>query len=204
VFDTQLGFGGNGDTGLRKTPNPAGGYCVTDGPFAMLQVRYFGLKISPHCLSRNFRNDTKTGHFSGELLSSEIMDEIMQEEDLLKFTLKLEGAPHNAIPFGIGGDFKSFNAPAGKFTQLACDKELTNIPQYPLFFLHHFQLDRLLWKWQQIRPAERKTYNTKKSKDAELRTSLKDKLVMGDLGTEILVADVIDTEGGLLCYKYDE
>jgi tyrosinase len=112
VFDTQLGFGGNGDITLHQSP--IGGYCVTDGPFAMLTARYIGLEISPHCLSRNFRNDTSTGHFTGAFIRPDIMEEILEEKDLLEFNLQLEDAPHNAIPYGIRGDFLSFNAPAGK------------------------------------------------------------------------------------------
>lgn len=112
MFDTQLGFGGNGDVMLEESI--VGGYCVTDGPFAMLPVRYVGLEVKPHCFSRNFRNDSATGHFSGDLVRPDVMDQIMQEEDFREFNLKLEDAPHNAIPFGIRGDFLSFNAPAGR------------------------------------------------------------------------------------------
>ena len=112
VFDAELGFGGNGDTALEEGP-VGGGHCVTNGPFAMTLARYVDLGVEPHCLSRNFRNDTKTGHFTGHLIRPELIQKTMEEEDLLLFTLKLESGPHNTIPFGIRGDFLSFNAPAG-------------------------------------------------------------------------------------------
>jgi tyrosinase len=91
---------------------------VTDGPFAMTIARYVDLETNPHCLSRNFRNDTKNGHFTGHLIRPELIAKTLEEDDLLLFTLKLESGPHNTIPFGIRGDFLSFNAPAGKFSFL--------------------------------------------------------------------------------------
>ena len=113
VFDGQLGFGGNGDPSLGESLI-GGGHCVTDGPFAMTTARYIDLKVHPHCLSRNFENSTSKGHFSGKLLRPESIANILDEDDLLAFTLRLEDEPHNTIPFGIRGDFLSFNAPAGK------------------------------------------------------------------------------------------
>lgn len=91
-----------------------GGRCVSDGPFAGLTARYVNLRTAPHCLSRNFRNDTATGHFSGDLIRPELIKHTLEEDDLLNFTLKLESGPHDTIPYGIRGDFMSFNAPAGK------------------------------------------------------------------------------------------
>jgi tyrosinase len=87
---------------------------VTDGPFAMTMARYVDLHTEPHCLSRNFRNDTGSGHFIGHLIRPELIEKTLAEDDLLLFTLKLESGPHNTIPMGIRGDFLSFNAPAGR------------------------------------------------------------------------------------------
>lgn len=108
-----MGFGGNGDIALEEGPI-AGGHCVTDGPFAMTMARYVDIHTEPHCLSRNFRNDTGSGHFTGHLIRPELIEKTLTEDDLLLFTLKLESGPHNTIPMGIRGDFLSFNAPAGR------------------------------------------------------------------------------------------
>ncbi|KAL2060132.1 hypothetical protein VTL71DRAFT_9954 [Oculimacula yallundae] len=167
VFDGQLGFGGNGDASLGES-EIGGGHCVTDGPFAMTVARYIDLKVHPHCLSRNFGNDTSIGHFTGKMIRPDVVEKILREDDLLDLTLKMEDAPHNAIPFGIRGDFLSFNAPAD-----------------PLFFLHHAQLDRLWWKWQQEKSTRRTEYNTRISKKSQDRTSLKDLISMGDLAPDV-------------------
>lgn len=137
VFDAQLGFGGNGDSALGESP-VGGGHCVTDGPFAMTLARYVGLEVKPHCLSRNFRNDTAIGRFTGHLIRPDLVNKYMDENDLLLFTLKLESGPHNTIPFGIRGDFLSFNAPAGKpslqngFPALANEKQI----RYSSYIMH--------------------------------------------------------------------
>lgn len=89
---------------------------MTDGPFAGLQVKYVGTNIEPHCLSRNFRNDSAPGHFTGHFLRPDIMDIVLNRDDFSRFVLDLEGAPHNTIPAGIRGDFLSFTAPAGEFS----------------------------------------------------------------------------------------
>jgi hypothetical protein len=83
---------------------------------AMVQkrcVRWVEVVVETHCFSRNFRNNTKNGHFTGHLIRPDLITKTMVEEDLLLFTLKLESGPHNTIPFGIRGDFLSFNTPAG-------------------------------------------------------------------------------------------
>ena len=84
----------------------------------MTFARYVGLDVKPHCLSRNFRNDTGSGHFTGHLIRPQLIESILNEDDLLLFTLKLESGPHNTIPSGIRGDFLSFNAPAGRLALL--------------------------------------------------------------------------------------
>ncbi|KAF8850040.1 Di-copper centre-containing protein [Acephala macrosclerotiorum] len=186
VFDRQLGFGSNGDSVLGESP-VGGGHCVTDGPFAMTLARYVGLEVKPHCLSRNFRNDTKTGHFTGHLIRPDLVEKYLDEDDLLLFTLKLETGPHNTIPFGIRGDFLSFNAPAD-----------------PLFFLHHAQLDRLWWKWQHIKPERRNSYSTMRSLKSDEMTSLNDLIKMDEMAEDMTVSKIIDTEQGLLCYSYED
>lgn len=74
----------------------------------------------------------------------------------------------------------------------------------PLFFLHHAQLDRLLWKWQNSSPTANKVYNAKISKDVKQTLSSKSVIEMGALAKNVVVGDIIDTKGGLLCYDYDD
>jgi tyrosinase len=79
----------------------------------------------------------------------------------------------------------------------------------PVFYLHHAQVDRLWWLWQQQDIESRaKTYqgprqNTRVHANESLTgSSLEDVLSLGNLSKPIRVHDVITTESEVLCYRY--
>ncbi len=73
----------------------------------------------------------------------------------------------------------------------------------PLFFLHHAQLDRMWWKWQLDSPQTRLFEYTGLPRFGSTReASLDDSLTYGGFIPDISVRKVMDTEGGLLCYRY--
>lgn len=83
---------------------------------------------------------------------------------------------------------------------------LTHRPD-PLFFLHHTQVDRLWWLWQQQNPSNRTMqYNGNHPSQPDgspgAPVSLNDKLPMGGLGAQGVVRDYMDTKSAKLCYKY--
>lgn len=190
IFDSTLGFGGNGNTG-RPVPDH-NAYCVDQDPFANLQTRYIGeqrhkgIHMVTNCLSRNFANHTSIAHFSGVALSAEHVTTLLSIDDYIGFLLAVEEGPHDAIPIGLGGDFKSMTAPSD-----------------PLFFLRHAQLDRLWWIWQNMRPERKYAYNGAASRSSNATASLDDVLFFKGLERDVTVSDIIDTQGDLLCYKYD-
>ena len=77
-------------------------------------------------------------------------------------------------------------------------------PTDPIFFLHHSQLDRLGWIWQRMKPERRYEYNGAASKSSDATASLDDMLFFRGLDLDVKVAYIIDTQGDLLCYKYDK
>jgi tyrosinase len=91
--------------------------------------------------------------------------------------------------------------------QLPPRSELTALD--PVFYLHHTQLDRLWWEWQQIDPTSRlyqflgptRNFQLFRNQTA-LDSSLDDKLYYGELDSAIQVKDVMSTETELLCYVY--
>lgn len=120
VFSNTTGFGGNGDpNGLESVSN---GHCVTDGPFADLQLPFYDGDDHVHCLSRGFVFNEKIlhGRTPGEGVRPSAIEKILSLPDFESFFLALENGPHNDIPTGIQGDFSSFTA-----------------PNDPIFFLHH-------------------------------------------------------------------
>ena len=186
VFDAKTGFGGDGEVGGKITVGRTG-RCVVDGPFAHNRVNYYDIKYSPHCLSRGFQNLVgDLGHIDGQDVSPQSVEEVLRAETYDKFVELMEGRLHDVIPFGIAGDFETFTAPYD-----------------PLFFLHHTQLDRLWWLWQQ-RSAERVlwAYGGHKSRHSMELASLEDDLEYKGLAGVVKVKEVMNTEKGVLCYRY--
>jgi hypothetical protein len=72
----------------------------------------------------------------------------------------------------------------------------------PIFFLHHTQLDRIWWRWQQIDPSHQMQYLGPAKHHSNETASLNDILLMGDLAPGIPVKEVMSTESDLLCYRY--
>jgi tyrosinase len=140
-----------------------------------------------NCLSRNFANHTGLAHFNGAAFRAEYVNQILAIDDYISFLLAVEAGPHDAVPIGLGGDFKSMTAPTD-----------------PIFFLHHSQLDRLWWIWQRMKPDRRYAYNGAASRSSNATASLEDTLFFKGLDLDVKVADIIDTQGGILCYEYDK
>jgi tyrosinase len=109
IFDSELGFGGDGDPKAEKI-----GYahCVTDLPFKGLKPQWRGSEYEPHCLTRSFNDDGWVGHF----VNPESLAEVLSEETYKEFFLALELRAHDIIPTGVRGDFMAFTAPNGEFS----------------------------------------------------------------------------------------
>jgi tyrosinase len=73
----------------------------------------------------------------------------------------------------------------------------------PIFYLHHTQLDRLWYMWQQ-RDLETRfmAYSGHNQRHSMELAKLSDKIKMQGWAPEIEVNEVMNTEGDLLCYTY--
>ncbi|KAL9106901.1 MAG: hypothetical protein Q9227_008149 [Pyrenula ochraceoflavens] len=163
IWDPILGFGGDGNLTGDRTVNLA--RCVIDGPFAGLQVLYYGDEVNPHCLSRGFRQGQDMKIFYSDPLQPDALRKLMSIEDYETFNLELE---HD-----------------------------------PVFFLHHTQLDRLWYQWQQTSLQKRlKDYAGASSQGSKTPASVSDLLEMGNLAPSVPVRDIMDTRDGVLCYEY--
>jgi tyrosinase len=195
IWNNLTGFGGNGD--LSGDITLYGGRCVADGPFAhtwrhwlyqQLDENDWILLARPHCLSRGFK---KTEHVDDlqSRVSPDQIEETLQQQNYTDFFNRLEISTHNAIPQFIMGDFYSFTA-----------------PNDPVFYLHHTQVDRLWWMWQQQDP-EHRLHEFSGPKETFMHmdnreSSLDDILYAGTVGKNIQVRDVMSTDTSLLCYNY--
>ncbi|KAI9930255.1 hypothetical protein ASPWEDRAFT_100809 [Aspergillus wentii DTO 134E9] len=180
IWDPETGFGGDGASNNMKI-----GSCVDSGPFSDYQILYSDLAIKPHCLSRGFGRHNESGVFEGKWFSPEVVKQISLEHNFFNFSMALKAGPYNNMSNQVGGDFLSFDA-----------------PNDPVSFLHYAQLDRLWWMWQKDHPQNSTEYNGPKNGDSNAMASLLDVLPMYGLSRDTPVSDVIDTQSGLLCYKY--
>ncbi|KAH7313855.1 hypothetical protein B0I35DRAFT_480502 [Stachybotrys elegans] len=184
IWDPVTGFGGNG-----QVPEPDSSLkCVADGPFKDLRPSYFGDAYEPHCLGRSFNNGTaEPGDMFQSIYTPAAVQEILEASDYNDFRIKLESGPHGAIHSAIGGDM----SPATS-------------PNDPIFFLHHGQIDRLWWLWQQIEPEVRnKDFSGNRYQDDEtVQAALDDYMSFFGMADGIMVAEVMTTQNDLLCYTY--
>ena len=193
IWDTDVGFGGDGDP-LGEVVQDHG-RCVTTGPFKDLRPKYHNTKYKPHCLSRGFRKGIHTGRtFPGEGVSPAKISDILTQASFDEMSHGIEMGPHNFIPFSIRGDFFSFSSPYGTlFSQCQSAWELIELVE-PLFFLHHAQLDRLWWTWQQQGRDRTLEYG--------VNGTLDDIINMHGLNSNRQVREVMSSDSNLMCYRY--
>jgi tyrosinase len=199
IFQPDTGFGGNGIY-VEHTPenNPfnisgaTGGGCVVNGPFAPpnFMVNY----PTPSCLRRDFI-PTLLNSWADPKLEQQLLD----TPDYTTFDRVIEGQKtfefpniHGSGHFGVGG-------------VLGQAGDAANSPAEPLFYMHHGNLDRIFWRWQQLDlktrlhqvggPIMADDYSGK-------NVTLDFKVNLGKLGGDLKLSQLLNTEGGELCYTY--
>ncbi|KAF2220783.1 tyrosinase [Elsinoe ampelina] len=191
-------------------PPGNGGDCITSGPFKDYQVNLGplspvlpyapanpspdGLGYNPRCIRRDISSAASTSN----LYDQNSTTLINNNQDILSFQNTMQGdfpngfiGVHTAGHFLVGGD------PGG---------DLFASPGDPYFFLHHGQIDRLWWIWQNQDLATRERalagtltlFNSPPSRD----TALTDAIDLGVLAKTVTIGDVMSTTKRPLCYIY--
>lgn len=75
-------------------------------------------------------------------------------------------------------------------------------PNDPIFFLHHAQVDRVWWKWQQQNPSVRNFDYSGNKFPPIAPATLDDLMLFSGFASDPKVRDVMVTNTDLLCYKY--
>ncbi|PVH93604.1 Di-copper centre-containing protein, partial [Periconia macrospinosa] len=184
IWDSTTGFGGDGSPSSSTKGPILDGYCVSDGPFAGLQILYLDSNHYPHCLSRGFLHEDELLE-QAEQLKPEKLEVLHRLDGYEEFNLGVEHGPHLAVPRSIRGDFSLLTAPSD-----------------PVFFLHHAQLDRVWWRWQAVKVKRKMAYAGLAARGSESRAETSDLLDMGGLAPMLPVSEILDTTSGLLCYTY--
>ncbi len=199
-------------TGLNPIPPGQGGGCVNTGPFANYVVNlgpvaptlnepgiinYTSpnpLAYNPRCLRRDI-SSWVSSQWSNDGQSSDLLSNY---NDILSFQNRMQGdfatgfyGVHTAGHFTTGGD------PGG---------DLFASPGEPTFFLHHAQIDRTWWIWQNQDPKNRKSAFAGGTSTLDPVNSppgkLTDPIIMGSLAPTIKNQDALWTTGGPFCYIY--
>ncbi|KAH8771953.1 monooxygenase [Diaporthe sp. PMI_573] len=199
----RTGFGGTGPGGFvsPSRPNPLTS-CVPDGAFANLTVAYYSGAARPHCLNRGFADGVgdpvhpeRGANMSAYYYTPTFLEDMADSNtEFAPFWRALEDGPHGAIHNAIGGDMIPGTS-----------------PNDPLFFMHHAQVDRLWWLWQQGNPAvrdvdfggNRDPVTDPAAADTAEQATLADSLVFLGLGNDVTVGDIMTTKNNLLCYAYE-
>ncbi|KAL5325795.1 hypothetical protein ACEPPN_006928 [Leptodophora sp. 'Broadleaf-Isolate-01'] len=164
-------MGGNGESVTHKgynlgmanimVPPGKGGGCVKTGPFANMTVnlgpiagsvdaalmvpknpRSDGYGYNPRCL----RRDVNSYFTSQYLRPQDIANHITSSKDIEAFEKTLQGDTAKAFSLHTGGHYSIWGDPGGDFYVS---------PAEPVFWLHHGQVDRHWWIWQNQDPANR-------------------------------------------------
>ncbi|KAF1816123.1 Di-copper centre-containing protein [Eremomyces bilateralis CBS 781.70] len=227
LFDgSSTSIGGDGDfknlsaiylpsvsTPFQVVPQEGGGGCVTSGPFrnitvnlgpvdpvfddAMPNPQPDGLGYNPRCLRRSLLNSIA----SAGLSASRVASLILQSSTIATFQDRLQGnlipGPDYFLGVHAAGHYLINGEPGGDIFSSTAD---------PYFFLHHAQLDRLWWIWQNLNRKTRldaiagtiTMFNMPPSRDAVLD----DILDVGVDGPSMPIRSVMDTLAGPFCYIY--
>lgn len=182
---------------------------MTAGPFSDIELSYYDGDFLTHCLSRGFPPEEELKEL-GQLIRPAAIGDLMDESKYENFAGELEKRAHMFLSHSIRGDLSRFTGPNGTslifYTCPSSHTRFINLTSVldPVFFLHHVNLDRLWWEWQQTRPRDRvSAYAGRANNNTEVAAQLTDALDMGGLSmTNVQVIDVMDTTGGQFCYGY--
>ncbi|EWG48604.1 hypothetical protein FVEG_08309 [Fusarium verticillioides 7600] len=174
LLDPETGFGGNG-TGPDN--------CVTDGPFENTTLLIGpGQTLTDHCLSR------KVNEINSTLGNETYVQECHDKSTYLNFWESTGFTTYGAGNSGVGGVMEDIDASPGD----------------PLFYIHHGFIDRLWWKWQSEDPDSR-LYQLGGPcvQGGTEETTLDCIMTTYGIRPNVTVKEVMDIQGGFLCYKYD-
>ncbi|KIM28072.1 hypothetical protein M408DRAFT_24089 [Serendipita vermifera MAFF 305830] len=212
--DPEIGFGTHGT--IVRNEIGLGGYQVDNGAFANLKVN---IPI-PHYLTRNFsywKDADPTGVWGtalGESFSPKQVNWVLTSPTYWDLEINMDGLNvtgnfgiHDSPHYMLMGDL---NGP-GWVANTPWALNGTTAPNDPVFWLHHQNVDRILWTWQQ-QPGKQWEYNGYKTSDHIRLPTLdlpppvpahpSDILPFHGLGPDIPAALALKTENWPLCYTF--
>ncbi|KAI0839162.1 Di-copper centre-containing protein [Hypoxylon sp. FL0890] len=210
IFDgSETSMGSNGakvNSSFAFFPGGSGGGCVTHGPFVNYTVN-FGpntardpLAYNPRCLKR----DLNTQICSQWASIRNTTETILESPDIALFQANVQGdfrwAAARKWGFAVhgGGHFSIAGDPGGDFYFS---------PLEPVFYLHHGQIDRMYFIWQNLDWEQRQTMAgtiTMMNMPASRNGTLDDVLDIRPVGGTFKYRELLDTVGASpFCFVYE-
>jgi len=198
VFDPVTGFGGTGVPGTYTLPKDEAGIskfdpesfvgCVADGPFSSYTLHLGpGKLVTDHCLVRG------TATYM-QYLTSPAVANATSLPTFEKFRIGLHGMPitptsnkHDVVHFAVGGEMSNFYSS----------------PADPLFYLHHANIDRIWWNWQQAHLSRLYEISGHSTTTPPFQNVTLDfKLEMGNFAPWLSIREVMNIHKEPSCYTY--
>ncbi|KAI5790277.1 hypothetical protein EDC01DRAFT_616541, partial [Geopyxis carbonaria] len=216
IFDPEFGFGGDGlpikDPYYSRIPpgmppGPGGG-CQTNGPFKdwtiHIATRNDTGPREDRCLTRSINEVV-----SRDWCNQKTVDYVQSQTNFRAFTLAMQGDLHyERFGLHLCGHYIVAGPKSGS------DVYIGSVD--PLFYLHHTNLDRIWWEWQQkdpkkrlkevsgpLRPGPERYPGADYSQFPDEEITLKWKIDMGPLAKKEEVGKLMDINSPTLGYRYE-
>ncbi|TEB20570.1 Di-copper centre-containing protein [Coprinellus micaceus] len=195
IFDPVYGFGGDGVPGTYTPPrDPLGGNmgfgpqgCIADGPFKdRLSNLGPGRLATKHCIVRGIQD------FWRNTVLSSIVKKVLESKTYEDFRIIVDSFVTGPIHGGghgiVGGEMLNIYSAGAD----------------PLFYLHHANLDRVWWKWQEADKSNRLyAMSGPTEQQGNVQVTLDFVMDFPALGPNVTVRDVMDSRAYPGCFVYD-
>ncbi|TFK24173.1 Di-copper centre-containing protein [Coprinopsis marcescibilis] len=198
IFDATTGFGGDGVPGTYTPPpdphNEAGIIpriyrgCIGDGPFKDTKIHLGpGKLVTTHCIVRGISEGTRRGMTSANVAAVISLAGTYERLRVMVDSFA-NGMIHGAGHATVGGEMLNIYSAGAD----------------PLFYLHHANLDRVWWKWQQADP-EKRMYDVSgpTTQGGKEEVTLDFMLDFPALGPNVTVREIMDAGQAPGCFEYD-
>jgi tyrosinase len=138
----------------------------------------------PHCLIRNYNPRNFTAFYPSETIDAVVRS----ARDFDQIRQRIEWVPHGIVHAAVGG-------PNGDMTAM-------HSPNDPMFWLHHANVDRLWWNWQQTGNRTRHKENIFPLTDYRGRTSDGVRVTSADTLNPFKLTVNQTFASQALCYSY--
>ncbi|KAK8074121.1 hypothetical protein PG994_005020 [Apiospora phragmitis] len=203
-------------SGKGCIPAGRGGGCMETGPYAGLVANLSAtgptfpgirtglrpLGYQPRCVKRDISSWVSC-QWSTDAQSVDLLTNPAYQADIRAFQDRLQGGNlsniFNSSFFGVhtAGHFTWGGDPGG---------DVANFPGDPMFWLHHGQIDRTWWIWQNQKPLERLFQmagtRTLLNYPASANASIEDLLELHYTAPASAVKNHLSSMGGRYCYIY--